>query len=343
MLSAVTDPVGPHQRSRPNRLVSAFAAIDSYPVAAEARQRFVTALRAGDTGQATAAVEADIALALDVLRLGGRRARGSIHGALTTGDQVAILAAVESRPSFDVFQPAGVWGEVPERLRLHAAATQRATWQLATLLDHDDPDRLTVAALLHDVGTLVLRHAYGGYPEKIPGPGGTPEERVHRERTAIGIDHAVVGGVLARRLDLGEAVAHAIERHHAPADELDTDAAIIRLADMLAHYGNAHAIAPTELVRVARVLGLDGATVRSLLFDLPRAAERRRTAGPSPLSSREQMMLRGLAEGRVVKEIALDLGLSPSTIRTHLHNVYGKLGATDRAQAVLIASEQGWL
>jgi putative nucleotidyltransferase with HDIG domain len=343
MLGVVTDPVLPRQRSRPNRLVSAFAALNSYPVSVEARQRYITALRVGEHGRAAAAAEGDVGLALDALRIGGRRARGSIPAAIAAADPDVLIGAAESRPAFDVFQPAGVWGEIPERLRLHAAAVQRATWQLAALLEHDDPDLLTSAALLHDLGTLVLRHAYGGYPEKIPGPGGTPEERVHRERVAIGIDHAVVGGVVARRLDLGEALAHAIERHHAPADELDADAAVIRLADMLAHYGAAHPVAPTELVRVARILGLGGATVRSLLFDLPRAAERRRTAGPSPLSSREQLMLRRLAEGRVVKEIAHDLGLSPSTIRTHLHNVYGKLGATDRAQAVLIANEQGWL
>jgi len=71
LLNAVTDPVEHRQRSRPNRLVSAFAAIDSYPVAAEARQRFVTALRAGETGQASVVAEADVALALDSLRLGG--------------------------------------------------------------------------------------------------------------------------------------------------------------------------------------------------------------------------------------------------------------------------------
>src|SRR5258705_9057833 len=98
MLTAVTDP---GQRSRPNRLVSAFAAIDSYPVAAEARQRFVAALRAGETGQASAAAEADVALAIDALRLGGRRARGSVHAAVAAADPAALLAAVEPRPSFD--------------------------------------------------------------------------------------------------------------------------------------------------------------------------------------------------------------------------------------------------
>jgi DNA-binding NarL/FixJ family response regulator len=30
-------------------------------------------------------------------------------------------------------------------------------------------------------------------------------------------------------------------------------------------------------------------------------------------------------------------------VRTHLHNISRKLGAVDRAQAVLIATERGWL
>jgi len=45
--------------------------------------------------------------------------------------------------------------------------------------------------------------------------------------------------------------------------------------------------------------------------------------------------LQGLAEGKVYKQIAHELGLSASTVRSHLHNLYGKLGAVDRAQAVL--------
>ena len=54
-------------------------------------------------------------------------------------------------------------------------------------------------------------------------------------------------------------------------------------------------------------------------------------------------MLERLAEGKVDKQIANDLGLSTSTARTHLHNGYAKLGAVDRAQAVLIATERGWI
>ena len=64
---------------------------------------------------------------------------------------------------------------------------------------------------------------------------------------------------------------------------------------------------------------------------------------PCPLSGREVEVLKRLAEGKVYKQIGAELGLSTSTVRTHLHNIYGKLGAVDRAQAVLIATGQGWL
>jgi DNA-binding NarL/FixJ family response regulator len=64
---------------------------------------------------------------------------------------------------------------------------------------------------------------------------------------------------------------------------------------------------------------------------------------PCPLSSREVEVLACLAEGKVYKQIALELSVSASTVRSHLHNVYSKLGAVDRAQAVLLASRRGWL
>jgi DNA-binding NarL/FixJ family response regulator len=37
-------------------------------------------------------------------------------------------------------------------------------------------------------------------------------------------------------------------------------------------------------------------------------------------------VLCGLARGKLYKQIALGLQPSPSTVRTHLHNAYGKLG-----------------
>jgi DNA-binding NarL/FixJ family response regulator len=81
------------------------------------------------------------------------------------------------------------------------------------------------------------------------------------------------------------------------------------------------------------------------MYDLPLTSSesRPRQLDPCPLSSREVQVLRGLAQGKVYKQIAAELDLSTSTVRTHLHNVYGKLGAMDRAQAVLTATERGWI
>jgi DNA-binding CsgD family transcriptional regulator len=87
------------------------------------------------------------------------------------------------------------------------------------------------------------------------------------------------------------------------------------------------------------------ARLDALRADLSRheQAGRRRSNVPCPLSSREVEVLARLAEGKVYKQIALELSLSTSTVRTHLHNIYGKLGAVDRAQTVLLATERGWL
>ena len=67
---------------------------------------------------------------------------------------------------------------------------------------------------------------------------------------------------------------------------------------------------------------------------------------PAPfdkLSRREAEILVLLVEGRTNKEIALCLDLQEITIKVHLRNVYRKIGAANRAQAVRIALSSGWV
>ena len=252
--------------------------------------------------------------------------------------------AIASRArTFDFFERTAVWQGIPERFRLHAVATQRAADRIAREIGFEARDRLMVTSLLHDIGKLVLVHAYPGYPGQVHGEARTPEERIQRERRELGVDHALVGGVLARRWALPRSVASVIERHH--ADDATGEMALVRLADMLAHYLLGGAITPAELLSVARTVELSPANLRKVMYELPLPAsgDRPRQVEPCPMSSREVDVLRRLAKGMVYKQIAAELGLSTSTIRTHLHNVYGKLGAMDRAQAVLIATERGWI
>src|SRR5204862_467395 len=105
-----------------------------------------------------------------------------------------------------------------------------------------------------------------------------------------------------------------------------------------------HAAPAEAMVDAGSRLGLERQRIAPLLYDFPHSGEtRRRATDPCPLSVREIDALRGLAEGKVYKQIARELSLSVSTIRTHLHNVYRKIGAVDRAQAVLIARDRGWI
>ena len=170
-----------------------------------------------------------------------------------------------------------------------------------------------------------------------------------READEGGIALGVVGVVAldgrrdgARRWNLPRSIASAIERHH--ADDAQGDAAFVRLADMLAHYSLGMPVSSTELLRAARAVGFGPSELRTVLYDLPYpTTDRPRAVEPCPLSTRELEVLKRLAQGMVYKQIAHELSLSTSTVRTHLHNIYGKLGAVDRAQAVLYATERGWL
>ena len=301
------------------------------------------------TGDVVQAIESDVALVIAVLRLannaeGVRQRRGREHRHRRRGP-VARVRPGRSSPStetFEFFERGKTWDAAPERFRLHAVSVQRAADRLAAAASYAHRDRLLVTALLHDVGKLVLMHAYPGYPKQVHGPARTPEERLHYERRELGVDHALVGGVLARRWNLPRTIASAIERHH--ADDAQGDAAFVRLADMLAHYSLGLPVSSTELLRAARAVGFGPAELRTVLYDLPYPSNARpRAVEPCPLSTRELEVLKRLAQGMVYKQIAHELSLSTSTVRTHLHNIYGKLGAVDRAQAVLYATERGWL
>lgn len=64
-------------------------------------------------------------------------------------------------------------------------------------------------------------------------------------------------------------------------------------------------------------------------------------AKPS-LSSREREVLRLLVEGLGNKMIARRLSISENTVKTHLANVYGKLGVSKRVEAVVAAQRLGF-
>jgi DNA-binding CsgD family transcriptional regulator len=102
-------------------------------------------------------------------------------------------------------------------------------------------------------------------------------------------------------------------------------------------------VAPTQVLEASLAVGLGRESLGTLMYDLPTPVESEHRGEACPLTAREREVLVLLSRGKVYKQIALELGMSPSTARNHLHNAYRKLGAVDRAQAVILATERGWI
>lgn len=65
--------------------------------------------------------------------------------------------------------------------------------------------------------------------------------------------------------------------------------------------------------------------------------------GDSPLTPREHEVLLASRQHATVAELADALYLSPGTVRNHLSSAMHKLDARNRAEAVRVAEEKGWL
>jgi DNA-binding NarL/FixJ family response regulator len=92
-------------------------------------------------------------------------------------------------------------------------------------------------------------------------------------------------------------------------------------------------VRPAKLV-AALSLGVD-------LGFRPRREARRE--GPAGLTSREVEVLRLVARGLSIKEIADRLVTSPKTVGNHVEHMYAKIGVSSRATASLFAMQNGLL
>ncbi len=331
------------------RLAAAFDAVNTLPALFEttARVAKLTEGEAASVSDIVEIVESDTAVAIAVMKAanngGGPRGRVSnVPDAVEALTPAGVRTIAGSLQTYDLFQPVSSWALLPERFRRHAITTRHAAECVADVADVAGRDELAAAALLHDIGQLVLMRLYPGYEVILGDRRATPEERVKQERRELGVDHTLVGGVLARRWGLPSVIASAIERHH--SETATGLAAAVRLSDLIAHHAAGDMVSGEAMADAARVVGIKESRLHQLVYEFPLAkVPRQRRGEPCPLSRREVDALRGLAEGKVYKEIAAEMGLSASTVRTHLHNVYRKIGAADRAQAVLVARERGWI
>lgn len=168
-------------------------------------------------------------------------------------------------------------------------------------------------------------------------------EAIRRER----VDVAVVDYQMADIDGIG--VVHAVVRDRLPTRVLllsaHTEGAIVfqALQEGAAGYLSKEA-RRSEIVdavlRVARGLTVVPA---ELADGLAGEIRLRAQATAAVLSERERQVLHGFARGLSIPQVAAELFIEASTVKTHTQRLYEKLGVAERAAAVAVAMRQGLL
>jgi two-component system nitrate/nitrite response regulator NarL len=159
--------------------------------------------------------------------------------------------------------------------------------------------------------------------------------REHRPDVAL-LDYKMPG------LD-GIAVAHAVAREHLPTRVLllsaTTEGSVVYRAiqDGAAGYLSKEADRDDIVAGVVACARGESVIPPELVTSLATQVHQHAHSAAPLLSGREQEILRLIADGKTVPEMATELFLAQTTIKTHIRRLYEKLGVSDRGAAVAYA------
>lgn len=145
----------------------------------------------------------------------------------------------------------------------------------------------------------------------------------------------------------GLAVVQAMVRDGLPTKALLlsalTDSALVYRALELGAKGYlAKEAKRSEIVDAVLQVARGGTVVPAeLTVGLAEQIRLRADASGVTLTDRERQVLRGFAEGKSIPELAAELYLGASTVKTHTQRLYEKLGVSDRAAAVAEGMRRG--
>jgi DNA-binding NarL/FixJ family response regulator len=119
----------------------------------------------------------------------------------------------------------------------------------------------------------------------------------------------------------------------------DTDERIIRAVQAGARGYLLKGAPRNDLFHAIRVVSQGG----SLLQPVVASKLLRQLSDPHPenLTEREMEVLQLMAQGKMNKEIAAALVVTERTVKFHISSIFGKLGATNRTEAVRVAVQRG--
>ena len=108
--------------------------------------------------------------------------------------------------------------------------------------------------------------------------------------------------------------------------------------DIRVALGNGATSAAVKSLPNAELVDVIRATAAGTRFLSPEVAQLLATDEPiADLSPRQRQILESIARGLSNAQIALLLGISPESVKTHVANLFGKIGTANRSVAVAIA------
>ena len=118
----------------------------------------------------------------------------------------------------------------------HSTAVATTAQWLSDRVGYQAPDEAYIGGLLHDIGKLVLDQYYKVDWEYLLNEGQTYNQTLlETEERLFGLNHAIVGGEVARNWLLPECLIEAISYHHSPAIASKSPmlTAIVHIADVI--------------------------------------------------------------------------------------------------------------
>jgi len=227
----------------PDKILDGIDRLEPLPITV---QKLLVALNDAevDFSEITEAIEFDGAITANILHTansaayGGRVRVEHVRDAVVRLGTVTLLDIMLIGHLRSLRVSAPHYGLSEDDLWLHGATASLAVKALIEETHNRKiPEASTIAALIHDIGKLILVRYL-----KKEGPDirGLCREKnisfVEAEREVLGCDHAEVGGAMARKWLFPEPITAAIERHHDAASaehDLMLDAVI--LANLTAH------------------------------------------------------------------------------------------------------------
>lgn len=187
-------------------------------------------------------ISQDQGLTAKTLRLANSSFYGMAHQVTTPQQAIAILGFRTIRCLTTTI---GLMAAVP--LGEHAAFDATAFWrhgiaaavcarEVAEIMGCN-PDQAYTAALLHDIGRLILASQFPTpFAAVLAHQAAHACPALEAEQAVLGVDHAAVGFAMTRHWNFPTAFQHAIASHHSPrTTQEDALTTIVRAANVLAH------------------------------------------------------------------------------------------------------------